>query len=446
MKRIQYALWGILLILLIAWSLADTWVPDPFTYFSFRGVFVQVTGIVAIGAMSVAMLLAARPRWLEKPLDGLDKMYRLHKWLGITALVSGVLHWWFAKGTKWMVGWGWLERPQRKPAPPGAELDVLQQWLREQRGLAESLGEWAFYIAALLIVLALIHRFPYRLFARTHRWIAAVYLVLVFHSLVLIKFDYWSQPVGWIAALLLFAGSIAGILSLFRRIGASRKVQGRIATLTHYPELDVLETRIDLSPGWPGHAPGQFAFVTSDRQEGAHPYTIASAWNPADPGITFITKALGDHTSTLKDSLQPGLPVMVEGPYGCFDFKDGLPRQIWIGAGIGITPFVARMQHRAAGHGRQTAVTLFHPTTVLEQPAIERLEADARAAGIELHVLHDPRDGRLDGERIRQLIPAWREASLWFCGPAAFGQSLRADFIRHGLPRERFHQELFEMR
>jgi predicted ferric reductase len=33
-------------------------------------------------------------------------MYRLHKWLGIAALAAGVLHWWWAKGTKWMVGWG----------------------------------------------------------------------------------------------------------------------------------------------------------------------------------------------------------------------------------------------------------------------------------------------------------------------------------------------------
>ncbi len=31
--------------------------------------------------------------WLERHLDGLDKMYRLHKWLGIGALVVGTVHW-----------------------------------------------------------------------------------------------------------------------------------------------------------------------------------------------------------------------------------------------------------------------------------------------------------------------------------------------------------------
>lgn len=49
--------------------------------------FIQYSGAVTIGVMSVAKLLALRPRSLERHLDGLAKMGRLHKWLGITALV-----------------------------------------------------------------------------------------------------------------------------------------------------------------------------------------------------------------------------------------------------------------------------------------------------------------------------------------------------------------------
>ena len=50
-------------------------------------------GIIAIGAMSVAMWLVLRPKWLEPHLDGLDKIYRLHKWSGILAVTFGALHW-----------------------------------------------------------------------------------------------------------------------------------------------------------------------------------------------------------------------------------------------------------------------------------------------------------------------------------------------------------------
>lgn len=444
MKRIKVALLAIVVLLTALWLAADSLRPEPFTYFSFRGVFVQFSGVLSIGLMSIAMLLALRPKWMERHLDGLDKMYRLHKWLGISALVAAVLHWWVAQGTKWMVGWGWLERPERKPRAEEA-LGAVEGWLRSQRGLAESIGEWTFYVAVVLIVLALIKRFPYHLFVKTHKWLAAAFLALAYHSAVLTRFDYWSQPVGWVMATLLLAGSIAAVLALSGRIGAGRKVQGIIESLTEYPALRVLETTVALNSGWPGHAAGQFAFVTSDKSEGAHPYTIASAWSPADPRLTFITKALGDHTSRLRERLKIGMPVSVEGPYGCFDFEDTQPNQIWVGAGIGITPFVARLKHRAANPDART-IDLFHPTADFEQAAIDRLKADAAAAGVRLHLLVDGKDGRLNGERIRGAVPQWRSASLWFCGPTGFGQALREDFCANGLPADRFHQELFEMR
>lgn len=444
MKRIKVSLIAILVLLTALWLAADTLLPEPLTYFSFRSVFVQFSGVLSIGLMGIAMLLALRPTWLERHLDGLDKMYRLHKWLGIGALVAAVLHWWMATGTKWMVGWGWLERPVRQPRP-AETLGTIEGWLRSQRGLAESIGEWVFYVAVVLIVLALIKRFPYHLFVKTHKWLAAAYLALVYHSVVLVKFDYWTQPVGWVLAAVMLAGCAAAVLALLGRIGAGRKVQGTIESLTEYPALRVLETTVVVSQGWPGHAAGQFAFVTSDRNEGAHPYTIASAWKQADPRLTFITKALGDHTSHLRESLKVGMPVTVEGPYGCFDFEDTQPHQIWIGAGIGITPFVARLKHRAANPHTRT-VDLFHPTADYEQAAIDRLTADAAAAGVQLHLLVDERDGRLNGQRIREAVPQWRNASIWFCGPAGFGQALREDFCSNGLPADRFHQELFEMR
>ncbi|MDR0777218.1 MAG: ferric reductase-like transmembrane domain-containing protein [Azonexus sp.] len=443
MKRIKISLLAILLLLTVLWLAADTLMPKPFTYFSFRVAFMQYSGALAIGLMSVAMLLVLRLKWLELRLDGLDKIYRLHKWLGIAALVVAIIHWWWGKGTKWMVGWGWLEKPAKSGA--GETLGIIESWLRSQRGFAESVGEWAFYAAAVLIVLALIKRFPYHWFVKTHKWIAVAYLALVYHAAVLIKVDYWSQPIGGLLAVLLLGGSAAALLTLTGRIGASRKVQGTIAALTEYPALRVLETAVVLENGWRGHAAGQFAFVTSDRNEGAHPYTIASAWNPADRRLVFITKALGDHTSRLREKLKIGMPVTVEGPYGCFDFEDAQPRQIWVGAGIGITPFIARLKQRAATPEAKT-IDLFHPTAEFDQAAIDRLKADAEAAGVRLHLLVDGKDGRLNGEHIRAAVPEWQSASIWFCGPPEFGQALRDDFIVRGLLPERFHQELFQMR
>ena len=445
MKAIRRAWWLALLLPLLLWAGAETWSGRSWNYFSFRSVAVQATGIVAIASMSLCLWLALRPRWLERPLRGLDKMYRLHKWLGILALAVAVAHWWLAQGTKWMVGWGWLERPQRGPRST-EELAPLEAWLRAQRGWAETAGEWAFYVAALLLALALVRRFPYHLFARTHTLLAVTYLVLVLHALVLTEYAYWSQPMGWLLLALLLAGTFAAVQALLGRIGAGRKVGAEVVRVQHYPALQVTEVELALRPGWTGHAAGQFAFLTADARDGAHPFTVASDWSDSKPRITFIAKALGDHTVRWPQLLRPGVAVTVEGPYGCFDFESGPARQIWVGAGIGITPFIARMKQLAGRPGAKP-IDLIHATAVADETALAKMRADAAAAGIRLHLLVDERgDGRLSGERLRRMLPDWAQAWLWFCGPVGLGRALRQDLRAHGLAERDFHQELFQMR
>ena len=443
MTRIRYALWGLLLGMAVLWFFADSLLPRPFGYFPFRAVFVQFTGVLAITAMSAAMVLAVRPAWLQRHLGGLDKMYRLHRWLGISALAIGAVHWWFAQGTKWMVGWGWLQRPVRghRGAPPEGFLG----WLASQRGLAEDIGEWAFYAFVVLALIALAKRVPYELFRKTHKVMLVVYPLLAWHAFVLTKPAYWTQPVGWALAVLLLAGVASTAWILAGRLGSSRKVVGRVASIDYHPQSRVMEIAVELGPAWPGHRAGQFAFLTTDTAEGAHPFTMASAW-PDGGRMLFVVKALGDHTAHLREQLTVGQQVLVEGPYGCFDFDDGRSRQIWIGAGIGITPFIARMR-QLSREGRSQRIDLYHSVHQRDPTVLEKLADDAKAAGITLHLHVTGETGeRLRGARIRGELPDWQQASVWFCGPSDFGTALRADFLGHGLPREAFHQELFEFR
>lgn len=451
MRNIKRTFWGVLALLSALWVLAEPQVFQPANFFALRATMVQYSGVVAIGCMSIAMITALRPRWPERWLGGLDKMYRLHKWLGITALVVAVTHWLWTQGPKWAVGWGWLERPARGASP--VPENPVEQLFVTLRGSAEGLGEWAFYVSTLLIGLALVRYLPYRLFYKMHWLLAVAYLVLVFHSVVLTAFNYWTAPIGIAMAPLLVAGTYAAIVTLLGRVGVARQVHGKVVSLQYYPGVRALETEIEVPLGWPGHKPGQFAFATSDKSEGAHPYTIASDWNDKDRRITFVTKELGDHTSRLREKLHVGQDVKIEGPYGCFDFDNGQPHQIWIGGGIGITPFIAGMKHIALqrrahpDQAHRPAIDLFHTTADHDETAIAKLKADAEAAGIRLHVLVDARDGLLTGEHIRAAVPEWREASIWFCGPAGFGEALQEDFVAHGLPvADRFHQELFGMR
>lgn len=458
MRNIKIALWGALVLLAVLWLLAEQPTSgSTASIIALRSTMIQFTGILGIGCMSLAMILATRPRWPERWLGGLDKMYRLHKWLGIGGLVLAVAHWLSAQGFKWAIGFGWIAMPERgrpratEGAVDGATAQWLEQTLMSLRDPAESIGEWAFYAAVILIAVALIRLIPYRFFYKTHRLLAVAYLVLVFHAVVLTTFSYWTTPLGAVMAVLQVYGTVAAVMVLFRRVGAGRKVDGAISRLHYYPELSVLEGEIDVPEGWPGHKPGQFAFVTSDSSEGAHPYTIASDWKPAEHRLTFIVKGLGDHTRRLREKLRIGQAVKVEGPYGGFTFDDDCPRQIWVGGGIGITPFIARMKELAQQSGGvagpRQEIDLFHTTADYSDEAIAKLTADAAAANVRLHVLHDARDGLLGGDRIRTAVPNWLEGSVWFCGPVGFGRALRHDLAAHGLPvNRRFHQELFALR
>lgn len=444
MNPIKRFFWLFLLALSGLWWMTDTtaWAELPH-FFAWRAVLMQYSGVLGIGVMSVAMVLAVRPVWFEPTLGGLDKMYRLHKWLGISGLVLSISHWLLAQGTKWAVGWGWLERPARGPRPMLPE-GSLQQWLSGQRGLAEGVGEWAFYAAGLLMVLALVKRLSYRHFFKTHHLIAVAYLVLVFHSVVLLKFEHWAGVLGLVMGALWVAGSVSAVLVLFGRVAARRQLVGEVAAVRQHKLLKVLEVDIRVQGRWAGHEAGQFAFVTLHADEGAHPYTICSDWRH-DGCLTFIIKALGDYTGTLASRTQVGDVVKVEGPYGRFNFQGTQPRQIWVGAGIGITPFVARMKALAkADDGK--GIDLFHTTAVLDPHAMDLLQRDAGDAQVALHVLWDERDGQLTAARVAAQVPKWRDADVWFCGPSAFGHSLKKGLMAMGMPAARFHQEMFEMR
>ncbi|WP_246740909.1 ferric reductase-like transmembrane domain-containing protein [Mesorhizobium sp. NZP2298] len=194
------------------------------------------------------MLLSIRPRWPEVGLGGLDKMYRLHKWLGIGVLGLAIFHWLWSEGPKWAVGLGFLVPPARGPRPEIT--DPIRRFLGNFHGTAEDVGQLAFYAVVALLLIALIKLIPYRWFRYSHRLMPVVYLALAFHAVVLLDYGMWVTPLGPIVAVLLVAGSYAAVISLFGRIGAGRRVMGEIAEMRHYPGVRSLETVIEVGQGW----------------------------------------------------------------------------------------------------------------------------------------------------------------------------------------------------
>lgn len=441
MTRIRIIFVALCLGLTVLWLEADRVWTDA-TFNQLRASLLDYTGIIAMGVMAVSLLLALRSTSMEPYVGGLDKNYRLHKWLGVAGLVMAIAHWVWVEAPSWLVAAGVMAAPARGGAerrpPTGPAL------LRALQGPARGIGQWCFWLTVILIVLALVKWFPYRQFLRTHRLLAVVYLGLVFHSLVLLKTSYWTYVIGWLIAALMAAGAVAAVYILFQRVGRTRQAVGTVEAVTQHQDGRIVSVRICLKDRWPGHEAGQFAFVRFAGREAPHPFTISSSWHD-DGLLTFVIKGLGDYTSALPATLTPGTLATVEGPYGHFTFSGPEKRQIWISAGIGITPFISRMQELAA-HPTGKVVDLFHVTSAPDVRMNEALWRLAAESHVRLHVWLTEESGRLTAAHIMRAVPEWKSASIWFCGPAEFGKQLQSDFRAAGMAPGEFHQELFHFR
>ena len=442
MTRIKVIFAGLCLGLTVLWLDADRVWLSGYSFNQTRLSLLNFSGIIAMGVMAVSLLFALRSTVLEPYVGGLDKSYRLHKWLGVAGLVMAVFHWLWVTRPAWLVSLVTKMEPLR--APNEARSLLSPGIFRGVTGPAIAVGNWGFYAAVILIVLALVKWIPYRRFLQTHRLLAIVYLALVFHSIVLLKASYWTYAIAYVIAALMAAGSAAAVYILFQRVGRTRQAVGKIESVTQHQDGRIVAVNVCLEDRWPGHHAGQFAFVRFKEREEPHPFTISSNWQD-DGNLSFVIKGLGDYTRSLTSELVEGALVTVEGPYGQFNFNGRHRRQIWVSGGIGITPFVSRMQHlREFPDGR--IVDLFHATSDTEVRYNEALARLAANAGVRLHVWVGDEQGLLDAKLIMKAVPDWKSADIWFCGPVNFGKSLEHDFHAAGLSRADFHQELFHFR
>lgn len=398
-----------------------------------------LSGLLSIAFMSLSMFLAIRPVWLETPLGGLDRIYRLHKWSGILAVSFGGAHWLIKQSSglvKALIG--------SEGRVPKIRYDGVLEAMRE---LGADLGEPALYIALAMLVITLWRRFPYHLWRHLHRVMPVLYLMLAFHAALLAPPAYWTQPIGIVLGALIALGSVASVFSLAGWIGRRRQAKGTVVSI--HTEGDISEVTCHVGGDWRKHRPGQFAFLTFSHFEGAHPYTIASV-DRGDQTVTFFIKALGNFTRQLAQSVQAGQSVTIEGPYGRFMLDRHNPRciQIWVAGGIGVTPFLAWLESLQDKPGKAPEVDLHYCTRDHENDRfVGRLRVLCESlAGVRLHI-HSAKRGEF--LTAQALMPEGTRVSgteIWFCGPRGLADALKGGLKKNAKTGVRFYQEAFELR
>lgn len=424
---------------LLIWGVSTDWVTLlGGGFWSLRGEFVLVSGLILFVVMSVIMFLSTRPKWLEQRMDGLDKMYRVHKWLGISCILWLACHYLSEKLPKWNWVRAIVDFPPR--VKKGTD-DVFIP--SELIGFAKGIGEYAIWIFGFLVLVALLQRIPYHKFRWIHKIFPVLFLFLIAHALTLMPEQWWFSIVGIWAIFWAIIGGGAAFLSLTGHIGEKRKYKGKIAAILAFPENDLVQVDVRLNENQVmSYRAGQFAFLTFSVLEGAHPFTIVS-YDGQSRMIRFAIKGLGDCTNHLVEQLKVDQNALIEGAYGCLDFADENP-QIWVAGGIGITPFLARMDALIKQGGRKENIYFFCSFKFYQDLYPLDLKQRCVEAGVVLHLAFSHEEGgeRWSAQKIQAACPnVVQRASVWFCGPDRFGKA-----IRENLQSVSFHGELFRFR
>ena len=416
---------GVVLVLAVSW-LPLLWFIPLLSEHPGTAIFSLYLGSLALILMGLAQFMATRFKWLEAVFGGLDRIYVLHKWIGITALVALLLH-------------DTIDADIDNIAPETFLTDV-----------AETLGELSLYGILILLVITVATFIPYHLWRWTHRFMGAFFALSTFHYVFIIKPFDTTEPMGLYVLFFCCLGIFGYLYTLLPKQWFGLGCRYVISDVKQLGDNTILT----LSPQGKHritHRAGQFAFMSIDRAglNEPHPYTISSGPRE-DQSIEFTIKSLGDFTHALKlsqrgESLQ-GTAVHVKGPYGLFERPRTGESSVWIAGGIGITPFKAWADAPEPGDSQSH---LFYCIGRRDQ-AVHLADLEKLAAGLSnfhLHIIDSKKQSRLSAQQIIDTVGEPASAlKVYFCGPKPMRGALGSGLKERGLLPGNFHFEEFEIR
>lgn len=282
--------------------------------------FGQISGLMGMSLMVLAIILSSRLPLIEKYLASLDKAYKNHHLLGGISLI-------LLLGHPIFLALAYLSSSLYLAAifllPSLSRIDILT-------------GEISLFLMMGLLIITFFRFLEYSFWKLTHKFLNLVFFFAVIHTLIVTS-DISSNLLLKTYYLILI---IVVIFSIVYKNYLVKKYQYVIRKIS---KLNSSVTELLLMPlnEKLNYSSGQFVFLKIqgllfNREE--HPFSIASS--SKEEYLRLIIKNLGDFTSQI-NLLKEGVMVNLEGPYGHFSPEFYKAKEsIWIAGGIGITPFI----------------------------------------------------------------------------------------------------------
>lgn len=427
-----WVVWGALAVTTALWAIGQAEMTQGPRLWPWMGPGLLL-GDWAITLFSVILLATARSRMIEPVFGGLDRAVRLHRRLGPTAVALVLVH---------------VALYVPPALAPGHSLgDLLVPFWSPS---AASFNSVVLYLLLIWTWFAYTKWFNYEGWLSLHGLLGLIFLGTAAHALKDGPTVRAFEPLRfWMWLLVLI-----GFASWFYRVVLYRWVAPRY----HYT-VEAVQQRLDstidllLRPQERRmmYEPGTFVFINRPRhktmQRELHPFSISSS--PTERFLRLSIRMLGDFTRALP-GLEAGEPIGVFGPFGGFTphRHARYHRLACIGAGIGITPFLAMLRFEMANDDfrRIWLWYVVHDAAAAPYDAEIRDTVEKAVSYIDYELWATGERGRLTAAQVAEAIRPLEDYAVMLCGSPAFVADMVRQFIALGLPRERLIAEDFFFR
>ena len=479
------------------------------------------TGVIAIVGIVFATVLSARFNFVNKWFGGLDKAYSVHKKIAAVSFVFAFFHFCIFLGGAILKATGIIVKNPRNPnfldnqaadifntygLSAFTNLENFTTFMVSMYHAAYKFIIPAFIILFVIIVITMTKKIPYNIFRIAHKFIPFIFLFFAFHAFMTTIRGGWLVTIpGILFAILLLIGVIVSLLLLLGVTESGKNYKGQVTKVIYHDKDNSTEINIKLIDKKMKYNPGQFVYLSFTSLSEPHPFSIAN-YDEENRLLKFFIRQSGDYTFLLKDVVKEGEKVDVTGPYGEFDFTNSSSHnknnkdlrvnqeipQLWIAGGIGITPFIARLEYLALINTKKGLINKVddkdnHLENLIDSKSnvdeinknnidnidnedmikIEKngstnitfifsyigesflksyIEKLCNKANVNLIYYNTSKEGLIDFEKIVNYCPDLKNRSIWFCGPTPFLKMVKTNLKNIEFNLENFHFDVFNMR
>jgi len=177
-------------------------------------------------------------------------------------------------------------------------------------------------------------------------------------------------------------------------------------------------------------------------------YTLTSPAGQTDHYEISVKKEnMGVFSSWIHENFQKDSIIRIAKPHGKFYLEEKEKKPVvCICAGIGVTPFIAMIRTFAKNNDpRQLHLIYSARSEDLFAYKNELQDHVKKSPNISIDFHETSKKGRLNQERIDELIKLYPDSVFFMCGPSAFQESTKGMLIKSGVIENRIKVENFEV-